>query len=828
MTRRKKRRGPDRPASGAARQTPRTAGQATGDASTAGGAAGPGVRGGRWHRVGVGVVAVLVVVGAGWWFRDWLPGPLGATTLPPPREAPPVSRFTAADFVGADRCASCHKAEFAAWSASTHGHAGGQAAPGRVIAAFNGQPIRFRDAVVTPRVRSGVYEFVIAADADTTQILRVDGVIGGGHMVGGGTQGFVTKTIDGTYRFLPFDWSRGAQAWFCNTGSRANIGWAPITAATRLGDCGDWPLVRVLGDVSRYANCQSCHASQLRVEDTPTGHTTTFTSLAINCESCHGPGRRHVDLAERGALTGTDVGLASLRTLGKDASINTCLQCHAVKDQLQAGFVSGDSLLQFYSLGLTALGERPLTVDGRTRTFAYQEAHRYSDCYVNGGMTCTSCHDPHSQGYRTVSGEPLADRFDDRQCTSCHPSKAIASANHTRHVAGTEASRCTTCHMPYLSQPETTNPQTGAAPIPYRRSDHAIAIPRPRTDSILGVRDACVACHKDRSVERLESEARQLWGPGKPLAPQVTAQLRVEEDLRTASRAGGQPTSAHQAELLWRPPPPARPHVAATSAGVARYLDLVAHPDSRPPAADLDSLLALATDPDIDVRALALATLHLAAGDDRRVRRVLIRALRVAGDRDFGLRQRWSLALGFKGDQWAEAGAPDDAVRAYRLALELRPDDPALYNSLGNALRARGDALGAIAAYQNAVRVRPRWGLGWVNLGITRLALGDSAEAVTALQTATDVDPTEPLGWFNRGNVELVRGALAEAEGYFDRAVQLDGGLTDAHFQLARIHLLRREPSRAYAELRRALAVDSTNAAARDLAAQLRRALTGR
>ncbi|NIR34735.1 MAG: hypothetical protein GWO22_01475, partial [Actinobacteria bacterium] len=86
--------------------------------------------------------------------------------------------------------------------------------------------------------------------------------------------------VDGTERFLPWDWSGTAERWFCNTGTRADAGWEPVTPQMRLADCGDWPPVRALGTVDRFANCQECHGSQIVAEFVAgEGFETRYTTL---------------------------------------------------------------------------------------------------------------------------------------------------------------------------------------------------------------------------------------------------------------------------------------------------------------------------------------------------------------------------------------------------------------------------------------------------------------------------------------------------------------------------------------------------------------------
>lgn len=491
---------------------------------------------------------IIIVVMRG----DRVRGEAADIAFPPWPVAPAAAASVAfEEFTGAETCAECHGAQYDAWLSSTHGRAGGELGRVTPLRAFDGEPIRFRNATVTPRAVDGEFAFVVAQEGREDRMLRVDGVIGGGHMVGGGTQGFVTRYEDGTLRFLPFELVRREGVWFCNTGTRLDRGWVPITEDMALADCGDWPPVRVLGDVARFASCQGCHGSQITVEPQPgRPHGTRLVGLTINCESCHGPGRAHVELARSGRIVeAADIGMRSLATLSEDASLEVCFRCHALKDALSPGDLPGEPLAEHYSLALPLLGESPVFADGRIRTFGYQQGHLYSACYRNGSMTCVDCHEPHGQGYRDVQGRQLTGRFDDGQCTACHASKAVAPERHTHHAAESEGSRCVACHMPYLQEPE-----VGTA-LRYARSDHTIPIPRPAFDSRLGVEVACQLCHEDHNVETLQADVERWWGELKPQLPVVamlsadTAGLTVHELIELAIDTVGQHTMARFAAL---------------------------------------------------------------------------------------------------------------------------------------------------------------------------------------------------------------------------------------------------------------------------------------
>ena len=688
---------------------------------------------------------------------------------------------SAEGFSGSAACADCHTEEHDAWQGSTHGRAGGDATAETVRAPFDGTPIVFADGRVVPSVEpSGRYVFTVQRSGRPTVRYSVDGVVGGGHMIGGGTQGFVSNFEDGTVRFLPFDYSVTDGRWFCNTAPvagwwifggglaslRPDEGWIPVTPEMRLTDCGDWPPVRVLGTDDRFANCQSCHGSQIDVQydDDARRYETTYTSLDINCESCHGPAADHVSAAGAGFPDG-DVAIQSLAGLDKDESIDVCMQCHALKRRLEPGYLPGDDLEEHFSLKAPLIGDRPYTPDGRVRTFAYQQNHYYSSCYYAGSMTCVDCHTPHAQEYRDQNGTPLASPVDDGQCTGCHASKM--TEEHSAHPADSDGARCVSCHMPYLQQPV-----LGDA-VSYARSDHSISIPRPVLDEEFGLTGACAQCHVDRTPSELQGDIDRLWGPVKPLPPIVAA-------LRAAELDPARATDAEALTLLL--PDGAEP--IAQMAALNHLFEEYFRPDRMPPEAVVDRLRALSASDDLDVAATALAALNLTAGNDLFVRAFLDEVLRSSPDAD-KLRSRWALVLALVADLYRRDAELDAYVAALEAAATVRADDSEALLNLAAAYAETGRAEEAVQYYIRSVQLDDGNSVALVNLGLLLESLGREAEAETVYLQALDARPAESLAHMNLGNVLLRRSDFAGAIARYDQAIRYTPAMPLAHLYRA-------------------------------------------
>ena len=148
-----------------------------------------------------------------------------------------------------------------------------------------------------------------------------------------------------------------------------------------------------------------------------------------------------------------DIGMTPLSTVSKKESVLVCMSCHANKPHVGTGYLSGLPFHEhFAALTIWDPSERKTHFDGRVVGFGYQQGHLYSDCYLNGSMTCVDCHDPHSNSYRDIYGTQLPGRFNNGQCTGCHSAKI--ESGHSRHAKDSAGSQCTSCHMPYHQMDE--------------------------------------------------------------------------------------------------------------------------------------------------------------------------------------------------------------------------------------------------------------------------------------------------------------------------------------------------------------------------------------
>ena len=649
---------------------------------------------------------------------------LGIFPLPPVRSPAEESRITFGDFVGAEACRECHEDEYNLWRRSTHGKAGGEPSPERIIGRFDRIPLQFRDAEVVPSVTAeGEYRFTVRQTGLPEKVLKVDAVIGGGHIVGGGTQSYFSKFSDGTLRMLPFDFIRDENIWFVQLRERDL--WTPVGREISLSDLTHWPPFRILGTHSDFSNCQNCHGTQLLVEyDSAAAKIETrFATLAINCESCHGPGKRHVELALSESLRAEDIGLPSLSALGKDGSLNVCFQCHAVKDALRDGYLPGMELESYYSLKLPILGNNPYLPDGRVASFAYQQNHLFSDCYLSGSMTCVDCHDPHSQGYRDISGNALNGRFDNGQCTGCHAGKRVSPEDHSHHVPDSPASRCTSCHMPFLQH------RGIGKQLKFARADHTISIPRPKFDAMLGIHNACAQCHADKSADWLQVKVEAWYGELKPHNMGVEGILKVKTGH----------SRIEAAELLLHHD---SQHPGAQVTGLVLFVKNFLSPDVTSMEPEIiEELKMLSTSGDLDVKALSLATLHYCCGADLSIRQFLEEKLRSAAADEVSLRSRWTIALDDLGSLHLAMEETDFAITVHRKALEVSLDDPTAWLHLGNDFAHERRWNVAEACYRKALKIKETDVVAYIQLARALMAQGNRSAASSAVRDALRYDP---------------------------------------------------------------------------------------
>ena len=156
------------------------------------------------------------------------------------------------------------------------------------------------------------------------------------------------------------------------------------------------------------------------------------------------------------------------------------------------------------------------------------------------------------------------------------------------------------------------------------------------------------------------------------------------------------------------------------------------------------------------------------------------------------------------------AGDLSNAERAYRRALQHRPDFPEALNNLG-AILAQRDNHAAIDMLQRAVRLRPTYGDARRNLGLALAQAGKADDACEALRHAVTHEPQRAGWWIDLGNALMVAQQFGDALSAYDHALRLSPLDAAAHTnRAAALRSLRRHAD-AVTACERALEIAPTH-----------------
>ena len=395
------------------------------------------------------------------------------------------------NYVGGEKCSSCHIEEFSSWQNSHHQLAMLEASQENIIANFNNSKFKYNDTEsifykendkfwVTTENEKGEFEnFEIAYTFGVYPL-----------------QQYLIDIGKGRFNALSIAWDSrskndGGQRWF-HLYPEEDISFDDPLHWT--GTFQNWNSI-----------CAECHSTNLikNYSLSDDSYSTTFSSINVDCESCHGPGSGHIENPYENKLIlskndnswefeiGEKIARKNISTFSHN-ELNTCGQCHSRRSQITDNFNPGDDLLDGYQISL--LDEGLYHPDGQIQDEVYVYGSFLQSKMYQAGVTCSDCHDPHSVELK-FEGNAL--------CGQCHLASSYDNPKHHFHQQSEEGALCVNCHMPSKTYM-----------VVDPRRDHGFKIPRPDLSLDLDVPNACSSCHEEYTTQFLADKVSEWYPQG--------------------------------------------------------------------------------------------------------------------------------------------------------------------------------------------------------------------------------------------------------------------------------------------------------------------------
>ncbi|WP_434567839.1 tetratricopeptide repeat protein [Vibrio chagasii] len=667
---------------------------------------------------------------------------------------------SSATYIGSEACIDCHSAEVEAWQGSHHDMAMKHATDDSVLGNFDNQTITHQGKA-NRFFRKGD-EFWVNIEGPDGQFkdYKISYTFAFEPL-----QQYMVEFEDGRVQLIPFAWdsrteNEGGQRWFHlypDTTNTDEFYW------TNSGQ--NWNFM-----------CADCHSTNLEKNyDTASNtYSTTWSEINVGCEACHGPASEHVEQAKQAAhsakaSSGKSVQVMAHYGFDRDLSksvkewvyqegnstlqpkdiihtnqVQTCAQCHSRRTQLNetADHVKG-SFFDKYRLSL--ISPELYHHDGQIYDEDYVYGSFLQSAMAEKGVTCTNCHDPHTAELKIA---------EEAVCSQCHIASEYTPEKHTFHEANTEASKCTTCHMP-----ETTYMEVDP------RRDHSWHVPRPDISQHIKTPNVCTSCHEDKTDQWADKQIGQWFPDSKYRNQQHFAVAfyadsighRGAEDALAYSAQDSSLSNIIRASSLERLSGNTGKNTLISLARAVKHDDEmirlgVVQGSSGFPFTDRWQILEpLLTDPVLSIRSETAGALVRYWGEMNPLQKDQIKPAleeyieiqRFNGDRGFG---RTNL-----GNVYRDLGKHEQAIEYYLGAIEIEPYFENSYANLADLYRALGDEPKALATLKQGIQAQPKSSVLPYSAGLSLLRVKDYDQATRYLKQAAETAQTDPQYWYVYG-----------------------------------------------------------------------------
>lgn len=175
------------------------------------------------------------------------------------------------------------------------------------------------------------------------------------------------------------------------------------------------------------------------------------------------------------------------------------------------------------------------------------------------------------------------------------------------------------------------------------------------------------------------------------------------------------------------------------------------------------------------------------------------------------------------GYDFLKEGKIEEAIKSFKIALEIFPGFAWPYNNMGVALSRKMDLQGAIQSYETAILLNPSYEAPYGNIANIYLKTGERGKAEEFLNTLEIVKSRNPYHHISRGIILKEQGDHKQAIRALKKAISLDRKNVEARVEIAKLYINSGEMGHAKRHLKKALKLNPENPEIKNMLASLKK-----